>query len=449
MLTMAVRPMAPGERFAVRTPTDRLSVRYPDEAFLRVNSYLDAISLTAERDTLFRLDRTTPTQTDRGETKMFRGGVRTFPDKPVDQQQFAAWDGWVANRQASREAAMSATMKQAGLAEQLPGLAEMKDVGHFYPCAPYGTCWEPKDGWAGQANAAQAAIPIQAGQTTPLGAPNQQNQLLAVNPYDYVDFFPCSPFRLRSQFLWDPSRQMYVAGPRLLSAYYPYEWTVCHAGSWIRREHRYVWVVGRKRHHHPPVRWVKAGGKVGFVPLHPRDVAGKPPLNLKDGIFHPTDKKGAAFDHLAFSGDKPLKVLDEAPKAFHIDDLPRLGRAEAPRVEARMVKAGAPPAPVTFDHKSQSFMVAHTSLQPGGSSGARTVMEPIGGRGAALQGQARGGSVQTARSSGGSYGGGSSAGASVSRGSSGGVSSASSGGVSHASAPAPAPAASSSVGKPH
>jgi hypothetical protein len=201
------------------------------------------------------------------------------------------------------------------------------------------------------------------------------------------------------------------------------------------------------------------------VPVHPRDVTGKPPLNLKDGIFHPVDKKGGAFEHLAFAGDKPVKVLDDAPRQFHIDDLPKLGRAEPPRVEARMVKAGMPPAPVTFDHKSQSFMVAHTAMQTGGAGGAKTVMEPIGGRGGALQGQARGGSVETSRSSGGSYGGGGSSGASTSRGSSGGsVSSAYSGGgggVSHASAAASAPAASapaaassapaasSGGGKPH
>jgi hypothetical protein len=323
-----------------------------------------------------------PTETDRGETKMFRNGVRTFPEKPVDQTQFAEWDSWVAEQQSARETAMSATMKDAGLKEELPGLAEMKDQGSFYPCAPYGTCWEPKNGWAGQANQAQAAIPIQAGQTAPLLAPARQNTLLAVNPFDYVDFFPCSPFRMRSQFLWDPLQQMYVPRPRMLNADYPYEWTVCHTGSWIRREHRYVWVVGRKRHHVPPVRWVKAGGKVGFVPLHPHDVAGKPPLNLKDGMMHPIDKKTGAFERVAFSGDKPVKVLDEAPKEFHIGDLPRLERSEAPRVEARMVKAGMPPSPVTFDHKSQSFMVAHTSLQTGQPGAARTVMEPIGGRGA-------------------------------------------------------------------
>jgi hypothetical protein len=324
----------------------------------------------------------------------------------------------------------------------------MEDQGSFYPCAPYGTCWEPKAGWAG-AQVSGQAIPISAGQ---LSAPLMQASTSSIGTaytQPDEDFFPCSPFRVRSEYMWDPVRQIAVRRPRLLNAGWPYEWTVCHTGSWIRREHRYVWVVGRKRHHHPPVRWVKANGKVGFVPLHPRDVAGKPPLNLKDGIYRPIDRKTGTLEHIAYSGDKPVQVLDEAPKKFVMEDLPRLARAEPPRVEARMVKPGAPPAPVTFDHKSQSFMVERTSLQ----AGTRPVVEPIGGRGSALQGQARGAS-DVARSS---SGGGSSSG--VARAASSSYSGGGGGSVSHASAApasapaaapaAAAPAASAASGKPH
>ena len=40
--------------------------------------------------------------------------------------------------------------------------------------------------------------------------------------------------------------------------------------------------------------------QVGFVPLHPRDVAGKPPVNLKDGIFQVTGKKDQPIERVGF-----------------------------------------------------------------------------------------------------------------------------------------------------
>jgi hypothetical protein len=120
----------------------------------------------------------------------------------------------------------------------------------------------------------------------------------------------------------------------------PYDWAVCHAGFWIHREHRYVWVAGTRRHHHCPVRWVKYGGSKGFVPLHPHDVAGKTPLNLKHGIFQTTGRKGESVEHVAFNPGKPVKLLDTSPKEFLKPYFPPLQHAETPRLEAHLVKDG-------------------------------------------------------------------------------------------------------------
>ena len=106
------------------------------------------------------------------------------------------------------------------------------------------------------------------------------------------DVFPCSPYGVEDLMGQDPVTgavtvldSQVVWGDDGFDGYgyggYEYDWAVCHLGSWIYRQHRYVWVAGRHHHHHSPVRWVKANGKRGYVPIHPRDVAGKEPRNLQ------------------------------------------------------------------------------------------------------------------------------------------------------------------------
>jgi hypothetical protein len=57
--------------------------------------------------------------------------------------------------------------------------------------------------------------------------------------YDDFDDFPCNPWRL-----W--YRRTLLAYPDNL---YPYDWAVCHAGFWIYRQNRYMWVAGTHKHH--------------------------------------------------------------------------------------------------------------------------------------------------------------------------------------------------------
>ena len=185
---------------------------------------------------------------------------------------------------------------------------------------------------------------------------------------------------------------------------------------------------GTKRHHHHPYHWVKTGKTAGYVPIHPRDVAGKPPLNLKNGLLRPD--KGGAVERIAYEDGQKVKLLDEAPKAFRNEGLPALERAEEPRAVAyrladragqdhvgqsidgasKIALARPVGVPVTFDHKSQSFMVAQT-VEHGGAM--KTVVEPIGGRGNNSV-QTHSGGGEFARGGGGGYSGG----ASASRGSS-------------------------------
>ena len=367
-------------------------------------------------------------------------------------------------------------MKEAGLKSPIPGLADMKGQGHFFPCEQYGTCWEPAIGWQCKATDVSEVKSLPGVAMSPQNTPTGQtaavarasgNSLLsrrlpslqsaseiylAAHPgatlYTEDYFFPCNTFAVQDLIAIDPmtGKQQIVdtyfdlnmyADPLMYPtlAGYPYhryglfmgydawgfsqpwEWAICHTGSWIRWQHHYVWVAGTKRHHHCPVRWVRNGRNVGFVPIHPKDVAGKPPINLKDGLFKITGKKDQPVARIPFEQGKAVSLLDQPPKEFRRPQLEPLKSAEVPRAEAHsafevarsdkgpLPAKDAPPVkgtafagstvaknsevkgaqttdhhgtPITFDRKSQSFSIARQVNVDGKPA---TVNEPLGGRG--------------------------------------------------------------------
>lgn len=206
----------------------------------------------------------------------------------------------------------------------------------------------------------------------------------------------------------------------------PWDWGVCHAGGWIRWQHHYVWVAGNERHHQPPVRWVKSGRQVGFVPIHPKDTEGKPPINMKDGIIVPLKKPNSILaKRTNVVENKPVVLLSQAPKQYRTTALELLKIAQAPHAEAysaftltpvRMGETASTFAssrtivgsakgesameiplsmerhgtPLTFDHKSQSFMVSNPVLQNGRSITAEV---QVGGRIGSVQANGNGSSM--------------------------------------------------------
>jgi hypothetical protein len=439
--TLHVQATFPGESFILSTPAGLITVRYGLAGFMRVNSYLDAMVITPHA--------ASTTWDGTGIKKTVKGQRITYYTDPKKQAEvssgpdaFAEWDEWTEKREAARAGAIAAVMKDSGLTSPIPGLAEMNGQGTFFDCAPYGTCWQPTGGWGerqgetGQLASQQVSYPsprqsgarlLRVSQTLQSSGPG------AILQTKYDEPFPCSPGRVRRLISTDPAtgrqtvlRTDYVAGGAR------YDWAVCHAGSWIHREHRYVWVAGTKRHHHCPVHWVKYGHSKAYVPIHPHDVAGKLPINLKHGVFETGGKKGESVERVAFNPTTPVKILNTTPKEFLASYYPPLQRAEAPRLEGHLVKDGFGPAKnpiakspgiaITFNHKSQSFMVARQVTVGNRNT---TVTERFGGRGSNAPTRAGGGS-----STGGSAsrdGGGSSGSHSSSGGSSGG------GGGSHAS----------------
>jgi hypothetical protein len=460
-LTMHVRPITPGDVFVLRTPTDSMAARYPQSIHLRVNSYTDGIGVTSLGTHGLAISGADNLPLAPGREYYFKDGRRTIDAGPIKPPDFAAWDQWVAGRYFARMVAMAQMQKAAGLTSPLPGLADMRGAGNFISCEPYGTCWEPT---TPQAQVAQVVDQASKPDSPQVSAQNQLQSAggqtsQAVRHIGFIgkptapgstsglaaplDEFPCAPDAVRTQMrmnLYPGSQSVsYLNSPR-------WAWAACHSGSWIYRGHRYLWVVGG-RHHHPPVHWIKQGNTVGFVPSHPHDVKGRPPINRTSPVFAINNHGQPALEKIELSTTRPIAVLKEAPREFRSTSMPPLPHAEEPRMEAHAIKdmtaaKGTPvrsaAIPITFDHKSQSFVMPHQEMHGGRSV---TVNAPISNRSGNLQagtnslGGARGGSGgtfgghssggSTAGSSGGSHSGGSTSSASTSS-SSGSVSSGSS-----------------------
>jgi hypothetical protein len=136
---------------------------------------------------------------------------------------------------------------------------------------------------------------------------------------------------------------------------------------------------------------------VGFVPIHPFDVKGRPPINRKEEVFAVNKNNGLSLERVKFDPAHTIDVLKSPPREFRNAYLHPLQRADAPRMEAHAMKepltgtkgtvAKVMNVPIRFDSKSQTFMTSKEVMHGGKSV---TVSTPISNHGGTLQ--ARGGS---------------------------------------------------------
>ena len=419
--TLHVQPMAANEFFTLLTPMGSVSARYPEDTYVRVSSFMDGTELTFQTDMRILVPGRPPhiVMETKGQTMVDRGNGNVSLAGPKTPDPMTAWDAWVDERVTERMRAEAAMMKASGLTAPIPGLADMEGQGSFFACAPYGTCWEPNEpkdaeqtGGEMHETHAAAAPGEQRPGSAPAGAAAILNEKI-----ERIDYFPCSPVFVRSLVERDrvtgKERVLWTRPEAWQAGYFgfndPYDWAVCHVGFWIFNHNRYVWVVGHKRHHRPPIRWVKQGRNRAYVPLHPRDVTGKRPENLRHGAFVIGDK-GRSVERMMLNPDREVKVLDTAPKEFAKPHFEALAKADAPRVEVHRLNeplvAGKGAAPVlAFDRKSQSFLLARQVTQ---GNKTTTEMTPFNGTRGNLQARVEGtdahGNYSTRSYSGGSGG---------------------------------------------
>lgn len=456
--TLHIRPFISGELFELRTPSDHIVVTYGQTANLRITSYMDAMTLTALDDGVVQLRGLTSSAEQRvkpGATVPFHEGQLLDNAPPQNQASFAAWDKWVANRYGKREQAVTDVMKASGLSEPIPGVADLENQGRFFECEPYGTCWEPASFAEAQSGAVEEldspathalASPVQssAGTASNPGTSPQASRKPAtpatLGPNETVvtrvetNDFPCLPetvrYRLARNTITGKER---VIDMSPIGVSEPWDWAVCHAGSWIRHNHHYAWVVGHRRHHRPPVMWVKNGKIVAFVPLHPHDVARHLPINRIHEVFAVNARGDTLVHPVHLDSEHPVEFLAIPPKEFRDGYLPPLARAEEPHPVGHQLKpdpqakgsiAHATPIPLHFDGRTQNFTMSK-EVTRGGKTVTTNV--PLSNRSGDLQSHSGSGW------SGGGYHGSSSGYSGASHGGYSGGSSSSAGGGSHSS----------------
>ncbi len=404
--TMHIHPYVAGEVFMMRTPTDTMITHYPQAGNFRVSSYIDGIALTPLGGGTLGLEGSNSQPLTPGQTLYFKESRRVMDAGPIHPPDFTAWDQWVQTRYAARTAAEAEALKASGLSSPIPGLADMQGKGAFFSCEPYGTCWRPPS--LATQQAAETVLPQSGTQAAPQMAPGTPASQPArsigfigkpmpnASSAGIEDMFPCVPDNVRYMMARGANAGN-AQGMLALAQFYqdPWIWAVCNSGSWIYRQNRYLWVAGR-RHHHPPVHWVKFGNAVAFVPVHPNDVKDRLPVNRKSPVFV-VDSKGAhSVEKMEFGSTEKAELLNEPPRGLRNGFTYPLARAEEPHIEAHAIKDAVTARndlgsihgiPITFDHKSQTFMMPMQEVR---GSRTVTVVAPINNRSGNLQSHAGG-----------------------------------------------------------
>jgi hypothetical protein len=418
-------------------------------------------------------------------------------NQPLSSPAPADWDSWVGARLEKRNTEIAAALKESGLTSFVPGLTDLYEQGVFFPCEGYGQCWEPKDQheadaaddnapeedmndlsaesvvqiagltqmhsqWQAPGKPPQNPQPNGQQSVLPNGAPNLPPNMRV----EYVPTLDCSNRVLRITYEIDPvthkKREMRREEVSSDPTGRTWPWAYCYSGDFVQVHRRYAFVA-RRAYHHPPVRYIKIGKKVCYVPRHPHDAPGKPPVNIKHGVFQPTEKNGGTITRMAFNPQEKFKLLDQAPKGLLPKTVAQLRPAERPLIIAhthndnvptsssiaRGITPGTLAPRIQYDYKSHQFvqsgqvvaghttpptpvgtMNPHGTIQTGrifsgqgsdGSSGARTGAGGYqGGTPSASHGSGGGGYSGGGSSSGGGGGGGASHGGGGGGGSSGG-----------------------------
>ena len=409
-MTLHVHPVFPGEKFVLRAPTDTMTVSYPNRNDFRVTAYLDALALTPLTEGSVMPAKSGSQVGQVGNTMYYRAGKPVTVKEKVDGTSMSDWDQWVAAKFAERTNAYATVMKDSGMKTLLPGLDSLQGKGKFVDCGEYGKCWEPPAPPAADAQAAAAAngasgsalvstseqastgdsggsstqpTIIRKVTTAPRSPNSGAGTMLAFDP-----LFPCGPnsfyynmniYRRTGMMPLGAYGTMGVYG----GVYDPYMWAVCHTGSWIYQDNRYLWVPGTQIHNEPPVQWVKYGNNRGFVPIHPRDVAGQAPVNIRNGMFGVGGRNSFGASPIKIENTGSVRLLNSPPRGFHEGYSISLARSDSPRMVGRILGADGGPKTllpgntrtvgISYNHE-RGFEVA----RPVGVNSMRTTNEPVG-----------------------------------------------------------------------
>jgi hypothetical protein len=263
--TYSLEPVS-HQSFFLETPTDQIEIRGPDTYFSRMDSYLDGTAITPQGDrgeTMIR-QGFPDLKMAKGQTLFFRQGQlvpQTAATPPILSDE---WDSWVSSQVQQDAEATAAALKASGLSAPVPGLTDLSARGSFFPCEPYGTCWEPA--WEDAAQMPIAASPAP-------NAPNQgfQPQTITWRQLDWR-WGACAPptstlISRVAHTQQELDELLQLRSQANSYALHNHGWSdmACHQGEWIYHHGHYAMVVSTKPHPqcklqackkvHPPVYW--------------------------------------------------------------------------------------------------------------------------------------------------------------------------------------------------
>ena len=180
------------------------------------------------------------------------------------------FDRWVSARIDTVSSATNSAMQYTASPYDVPGFADLYTYGSWFNCGGFGYGWRPFGvglGWS----------PFAVGQwimDPTFGWTYLSSQPWGWAPYHY------------GGWLFDSS-----CGGWFYSPPYPYGFF----GGPGRRFPPRIHPIHPPRPVYRPVTavFVRKGGTLGIVPMHPLDQNGKTPLNLEHGVFSPSFAKGA------------------------------------------------------------------------------------------------------------------------------------------------------------
>jgi hypothetical protein len=358
-----------GEKLGVETSFGG-TLRFSDDASMRLGSFLDGLSVTAIGAYGVGVETGRNTEDDYIYPGFSIAYVKhnAIPGHWSPTESSKDWDNWVSTRITERDSILTAAMKDSGLSEPVMGLADLYTNGKFFDCEDGGKCWAPNTpanaltATADAAMVAQAAL--QTGPSIPGATAGQQPGSPAPGRYvRYLRHYPgpnCTNLTETVERDTDTGKERAI---NLRTDDAPWAFPLCHAGSFSYHRHRgYVWVAGRK-HHHPPCHWVKYRGHDGYVPRSWRDTPGKPPANLKNGVLISATHVPGKFEFLQVNDLRPVSTLRSEPKEFGQLLSPQLAQADRPQIQAHLfletlhtANTKEPVAPITFDFVRRSFV---------------------------------------------------------------------------------------------
>ena len=473
----AEKPSLVTKELMLYTPTTRM--RFAGTAVTTVECALDGIRVKEIEGELNFYYGERPTTLEAGEqVAVLKGGLvwleehgasreenewKELAGSPVRQAQVIEspakgdpdeWDAWVDRRVTMRRALIAKGLKESGMQEAIPGLAEMVAGGKFFDCAPYGKCWKANDAGApgGEKAALEPAVAVgRMGRARVVlasaGMPEGQQAAANGTAKKRVVVNPTMTRRCPMQTWWlqrqgGASQGGIIYGPCFAGSWTDAQWDPCQRWqlyAWYSAADCFVyptvWVAGRRHHH--PCHFVKTKQGIGIVPRHPNDKPGRPPVNAKNGVMVLAMAKGHLQAGMEPMPSRGLTMEPHVPwnmlrsVQHEVETAPRV---ERPVIEAKMSESFLPKglAPVEhgggaknvtairFDYHSGNFVgqLRGMGVESGGGHGV--VVGHVGGGGGGGGGFHGGGGSGGASGGGGGHSGGGSGGGSSGGGGGGG-----------------------------